>query len=96
MKSNFNKLNKKILIKANIFALIIFCITFCFNFQEKNAKAGIETSSLVTESEVSNIDPEELYGKVWELIKKDYVDQTCNGQDWNIWKNRYKGKLKMA
>ncbi|OGI10454.1 MAG: hypothetical protein A3I68_01735 [Candidatus Melainabacteria bacterium RIFCSPLOWO2_02_FULL_35_15] len=66
-------------------------MVFFSNFEVKNAKAGIEvTTPSQTEA---NIGPDELYQKVWELIKKDYVDQTYNGQDWNIWKDRYKGKL---
>lgn len=89
------KLNQKILIKANLIAIIIFGIVFSYNSQIENAKAGIEPSvaPVQIESEENSIEPEQLYQKVWELIKKDYVDQTFNGQDWNIWKNRYKGKL---
>ncbi len=89
------KLNQKTLIKANLIAIIIFGIVFSYNLQIENAKAGIEpaVSSAQGESEENSIEPDKLYQKVWELIKKDYVDQTFNGQDWNIWKNRYKGKL---
>ncbi len=89
------KLNQKTLIKANLIAIIIFGIVFSYNAQIENAKAGIEPSvaPVQVESEENSIEPEKLYQKVWELIKKDYVDQTFNGQDWNIWKNRYKGKL---
>ena len=85
----------KLLIKVNFLILIIFCLIFYSNSQSKNAKAGIEsTPAAIVEAEDSKISPEELYQKVWELIKKDYVDQTFNGQDWSIWENRYKGKLK--
>lgn len=85
------KLNTKTLLKANCLLLAILCIVFFSNFEVKNAKAGIEvTTPSQTEA---NIGPDELYQKVWELIKKDYVDQTYNSQDWNIWKDRYKGKL---
>ena len=89
------KLNKKTLIKANIFLLIVFFISFIINLNFENAKAGIQIDpGVALEAEESNIDPDKLYDKVWELIKKDYVDQTFNSQDWNIWKDRYKGKLK--
>lgn len=89
-------LNKKTLIRLNIFALIIFCIVFSSNHKLGNAKAGIEldlSNSPEAQAE-SDIGPDKLYQKVWELIRKDYVDQTFNGQDWSIWQNRYKGKLK--
>lgn len=85
------KLNTKTLLKANCLLLAILCIVFFSNFEVKNAKAGIEVTT-PSQAE-ANIGPDELYQKVWELIKKDYVDQTYNSQDWNIWKDRYKGKL---
>ena len=84
------KLNTKILLKVNYLLLAIFCLVFFSNFEVKNAKAGIEVTTVQAET---NINADELYQKVWELIKKDYVDQTYNSQDWNIWKERYKGKL---
>lgn len=86
--------NTKTLIKANIIALIIFSVVFCYNTQIENAKAGFDLDlASFTQARESNIDPDQLYDRVWDLIKKDYVDQTYNGQDWNIWKNRYRGKL---
>jgi len=85
------KLNTKTLLKANYILLTIFYIVFFSNFEVKNAKAGIEVTAPIQAE--ANISPDELYQKVWELIKKDFVDQTYNGQDWDIWKNRYKGKL---
>lgn len=85
-------LNVKTLIKANLLFIIIFCILFTCNFKRENAKAGIDTNLPLIGSNDS-IDPDQLYQRVWELIKKDYVDQTFNGQDWNIWRDRYKGNL---
>lgn len=38
--------------------------------------------------------PDQLYDEVWRLINLKYVDQTDNCQDWNIWRNKYDGKLK--
>lgn len=87
-------LNTKTLIKANIFAIIIFCIVIFSNYiNAENAQAGIEIDTPIAKDIESNSVPEKLYDKVWDLIKRDYVDQTFNGQDWVIWKNRYKGKL---
>lgn len=95
MKKKKFKLNLETLIRANFYAVLIYFLVLGFNIETENAKASIESGlAVVTESESTTVDPEELYGKVWELIKKDYVDQTFNGQDWSIWKERYKGKLK--
>ena len=85
-----------IIIKSLTIALIIYCLSFFAGIKIKNAFAGIEssTSNIIVETENVSISPDELYFKVWELIKRDFVDQNFNTQDWNIWKERYKGKLK--
>lgn len=84
-----NKLKLSTLLVALIF---LFGVNFS---REDNVIAGIDfTSQVVTATNEKEISPDELYHKVWELIKKDYVDQTYNSQDWNIWKDRYTGKLK--
>ena len=88
------KLNNKTLLRANIIAITIFFIAcFCNYSKLQNANAGIGIESAIVQQD-SSLEPEVLYQKVWELIRKDYVDQTFNSQDWNIWKERYKGKLK--
>src|SRR5579883_3134584 len=42
------------------------------------------------------LQPDELYHKVWYLIKDEFYDQTFNGQAWGRWEHRYDGKLKTA
>ncbi|HXI04254.1 MAG TPA: S41 family peptidase, partial [Candidatus Saccharimonadales bacterium] len=39
------------------------------------------------------VEPEELYAMTWEFVRDNYRDRTFNGQDWSVWKDRYKGKL---
>lgn len=41
-----------------------------------------------------DVDPDDLYKAVWDLVKNDFYQENYNGQDWTIWKNRYTGKLK--
>ena len=94
MKPKKIKIDINSLIKLNYLFIAILLFTFFPNFQAINANAGIETSTASVSKAESKISPDVLYNKVWELIKKDYVDQTYNSQDWNIWKDRYKGKLK--
>ncbi len=40
------------------------------------------------------LSPEELYRKVWALIREEFYDQSFNGQCWARWQHRYDGKLK--
>lgn len=75
---------------------LILVVAFVFSFSNNNANdvsAGIDFSSLSGSKQAKEITPDVLYDKVWEMIRKDYVDQNYNGQDWNIWKDRYKGHL---
>jgi carboxyl-terminal processing protease len=37
---------------------------------------------------------ENLYDEAWTMINQEYVDGSFNGQDWNKWRNRFKGILK--
>ena len=93
---NLKKSKWQIFTKATILFFAIFLITLCSNQRLENANARIEATnqSNSIDTEFGDVEPQELYDKVWELIKKDFVDQTFNGQDWSIWKDRYKGKLK--
>lgn len=38
--------------------------------------------------------PASLYDDVWKLINTRFVDVSKNGQDWNIWRNRYDDVIK--
>jgi len=42
-----------------------------------------------TKEEYPDVPPKILYDRVWKLLKNDYVDQTFNEQDWEIWRHRY-------
>ena len=83
----------KYLKKLNLLILIsLLCLTLTKSEKVFSATSAITTLENKTENQ--DIIPDALYQRVWELIKSEYVDQTFNNQDWNIWKDRYKGKLK--
>lgn len=44
----------------------------------------------------TDVDPERLYHKVWQLIEEDFYETSYNGQNWGRWEFKYKGKLKTA
>ncbi len=52
-----------------------------------------EEPAAVKEEEYPDIPPKILYDRVWKLLKNDYVDQTFNHQDWEIWRHRYDDHL---
>ena len=76
-----------------IFIITIITIFFLYwlvsSFFEKDS-FGIKTEDLINNTQVS---PEKLYDISWSTVKKNYIDSSYNSQDWNRWKNRYKGKL---
>lgn len=37
--------------------------------------------------------PSRLYVNVWRETKLRYADKTMNNQEWNVWRNRYAGKI---
>lgn len=41
-----------------------------------------------------DIPPKKIYDKVWKIIESDYVDQSFNHQDWDIWRHRYDEYIK--
>jgi carboxyl-terminal processing protease len=40
------------------------------------------------------VDPDEMYRVAWESVRDDYKDRTFNGQDWNVWRDRFAGALR--
>lgn len=86
--------NFRSLIKLNLCLLILVSLLGVSFTKSETVVAGVDIeSALNTSINEVNIDPEKLYLRVWDLIKKDFVDQNFNSQDWNIWRDRYKGKL---
>lgn len=58
------------------------------------AGPGTITRTLDRAKAAQNVDPYELYARVWRLIKSEFYDPTYNGQDWTRWQHHYDGKLK--
>lgn len=38
--------------------------------------------------------PKGTFNRAWRLIKNNYVDKTCNHQDWGRWKRKYESQIK--
>lgn len=85
----------KIMKKAEFILLFIIIFVVYILYQSITSllykNVTVDSSDLINNKVVSS---QELYDKSWESVKKNYIDSTCNSQDWNRWKNRYKGKLK--
>ncbi len=51
-------------------------------------------SVFVFKTDVYAYTPQSLYDEVWRLVFAKYVDQTNNGQLWQIWRHKYDEKIK--
>lgn len=51
----------------------------------------VQQDDLINNSQVS---AEKLYDESWRTVKKNYIDSTYNSQNWSVWRERYKNKLK--
>lgn len=58
--------------------------------------ASLSDKDLIAQRLVLRADskPQDVYHRVWRLIKDDYYEPSYNGQDWSRWEHRYDGKLK--
>ena len=39
-------------------------------------------------------DPEELYLLAWQFVRDHYHDRSFHGQDWDVWRDRFQGRLR--
>lgn len=39
------------------------------------------------------VEPEELYRMSWKFVRDHYGDRTFNGQNWDVWEDRFEGTL---
>lgn len=44
--------------------------------------------------ENSNVTPDGVFNRAWRIVKNNYVDKTCNHQNWERWQSRYDDKIK--
>ncbi len=64
---------------------------------ENPADAGKQTdraNQLLIAQRGGQVSPDRIYDRVWGIIENEFYDQTFHDQDWNRWKDRYRGKLK--
>src|SRR5215471_6886464 len=51
-------------------------------------------AALAADKAAESFQAQQLYRKVWELVRDNFYDPTYNDQDWSRWEHRYDGKLK--
>lgn len=83
--------------KRKEFLIFILTVIAVFILYQLITTALVLNSPVLQSKDLINnkhVTPQELYKDSWKTVKNSYIDSTYNSQDWNRWKNHYKGKLK--
>ncbi|MCK5177339.1 MAG: S41 family peptidase, partial [Candidatus Aenigmarchaeota archaeon] len=71
---------------------MIILIIVGYNYDIYRSESPIEYVISVAES--FDKSPKGIFNRAWRIIKNNYVDESCNNQNWNKWKARYKNNIK--
>ncbi len=88
------KMHSKIKIMFKVLRLCLLIVLLSSAVSPVKAISLFSKPETLEEKNYPEVPPLELYEKVWQIIKDDYVDQHYNHQDWNIWRHRYDAYLK--
>ena len=72
-----------------VIILVVFNNAFLNTF--KKANSYFASQSLYN---METVAPQKLFDQTWKIISKDYFEQSLNHQNWDRWKEHYKGKIK--
>lgn len=85
------RMNKREFLLFVITALVVYGLYHFISGAVFINSNSLDSHDLINNKQVS---PQELYEHSWKMIKNNYIDSSCNSQNWNRWKKRYNGKLK--
>ena len=86
----------KIMKKREFVSFILIVILVYVLYRTITASLYMDTG-IIQQNELinkKNVSPQKLYEESWKTVKRNYLDDSYNSQNWNRWKTRYKGKLK--
>lgn len=83
-------MKKQFIIFVVLVAMLMIFNRFLMNGFDSNTTI-INSQDLLNTEQVK---PQKLFNSSWKIIKTNYIDSKLNGQNWNRWKNHYKGKIK--
>lgn len=52
------------------------------------------TEYVLSSIENANVTPDGVFNRAWRIVKNNYLDKTCNDQNWDKWQKRYDDKVK--
>ncbi|OGH97095.1 MAG: hypothetical protein A2104_05730 [Candidatus Melainabacteria bacterium GWF2_32_7] len=87
------KTNKNTFISIFFLVLLLAAAgSWAYKNNAENAQNPVEY--VLSSIENINVTPEVVFNKAWRIVKNNYVDTTCNHQDWKRWQGRYDDKIK--
>jgi len=87
------KTNKKTFISIFFLVLLLGAAgSWAYKNNAENSQNPVEY--VLSSIENINVTPEVIFNKTWRIVKNNYIDATCNHQDWKRWQERYGDKIK--
>jgi carboxyl-terminal processing protease len=75
-------------------ALVLLCSISLLSLSACRNPLGSELSESLAKNPVEQKEQaESLYREAWAMLREEYVDSNFNGQDWQIWRDKFQGKL---
>ena len=80
--------------------ITIYCLVLLFGsaaiwaYKNNYENAQTPVEYVLSSIENTNVTPEGVFNRAWRIVKNNYVDSTCNHQNWEKWQQRYDDKIK--
>jgi carboxyl-terminal processing protease len=85
------------IVASLLFFSLLFTLSACGTEGTKGAGPFSVSSNaqqtLSSQNTLAALESEQLYQEVWAAVNREFVDGSMNGQNWQRWEARYKGKL---
>lgn len=85
--------NKKFPVLFIILALFCSLLLSSCSFMD-GLKSSNKENTITFAAEGFGKSPQDIFMYAWKTIKDQYVDKTCNDQDWSRWRKKYLDQIK--
>lgn len=82
--------------KRELVLFILIVVLVYFIYRMITSSLYFDANRLHQTDMINNkkVSPQQLYDESWKTVKRNYLDESYNSQNWNRWRKRYNGKLK--
>lgn len=82
--------------KRELVLFILIVVLVYFIYRMITSSLYFDANRLHQTDMINNkkVSPQQLYDESWKTVKRNYLDESYNSQNWNRWRKRYNGKIK--